>query len=115
MSQFSLRIVMFSDDPDTAQRVSNRLHEYGIHAEAYVVSNTPTSDAEIASVLTSKNLDGVIIDCGIQEDPEWYERVVKIIKTANPHVFLIHNEGPDDIENAIESHFKIQLPLTSTY
>ena len=114
MSRPPLSIVIFGMDPNTAHRVSSRLCARGINAESCVVSNTFTSDTEIASVLNSKNWDGIVIGLGVQKRLEWYERVVKIIKNTDPNVPLIQHEGPSDLENAIERHFKIQLPLAPT-
>jgi hypothetical protein len=112
MNQTPLSIVTFGVDQNTARRVKDRLCARGINAESYVVSNTPTSDAEIANIVTSKNWDGLIIGFGVQKDRPWYERILEVIKKANPNLPLIHHQGPDDLENAIERHFKIQLPPT---
>jgi UDP-N-acetyl-D-mannosaminuronic acid transferase (WecB/TagA/CpsF family) len=114
MTRPALRIVTFGIAQHTARQVSDRLCARGIDAESHVVSNTPAGDAEIARVLTSKKWDGLMIGLGVQKQPEWYERVVEVVKNANPNVPLIQHEGPNDLENAIERHFKIQLPHAPT-
>jgi hypothetical protein len=114
MSQPSLYIATFGIDQETARRVRDRFSARGIDGESYVVSNTPASDTEIASIMTSKNWDGLMIGLGIQKNREWYERVVQIVKNANPNVPIIQHEGAKDLENAIERHFKIQLPPVVT-
>jgi hypothetical protein len=112
MNQTPLSIVTFGVDQNTARQVKDRLCTRGINAESYVVSNTPTSDTEIANILTSKKWDGFIIGLGVQKDLQWFERVLEVVKKANPNVPLIHHQGPNDLENVIERHFKIRLPLT---
>jgi hypothetical protein len=109
MNQTPLSIVTFGVDQNTARRVSDRLCARGINAESYVISNTATSDAEIANILTSKKWDGLIIGLGVQKDRPWFERIVEVVNKANPNLPLIHHQGPNDLEDAIKRHFKIQL------
>ena len=110
MTQTPLSIVTFGVDQNTARGVQDRLCARGINAESYVVSNTATSDDEITNILTSKKWDGLIIGFGVQKDRQWFERVQEIVKKANSNLPLIHHQGPNDLENAIERHFNIQLP-----
>lgn len=113
MTQTPLSIVTFGVDQNTAQQVRNRLRARGINADSYVVFNTPTSDAEIATIVASKKWDGLIIGFGVQKERPWFERVLQLIKNANPNVPMIQHQGPNDLEHAIERHFGIQLPPNS--
>ncbi|CAF0797230.1 unnamed protein product [Adineta steineri] len=105
-----LRILTFGVSESTARGVNDRLRSRGIDAESHVVSNTPTSDAEIANILTSKHWDGFLVGYGVRIEPEWFERLQQVAKNANPDVPLINHKTIDDLENSIEHHFNIQLP-----
>jgi hypothetical protein len=113
MSQSSLSILTFGVDPKTAQSVSDRLRNKGVDAESLAVSNTPESDAEIARIVSSKNWNGFMVGNAVRQNTEWFERVKQIISNINPNIPLVYNNGPNDVENAIERHFNIQLPLTT--
>jgi UDP-N-acetyl-D-mannosaminuronic acid transferase (WecB/TagA/CpsF family) len=115
MSQSSaLSILVFGLDPKTAQSVNDRLHARGVDSDAVAVSDTPESDAEIVRLVSSKNWNGLIVGYGVRKQNKWFERVMQIVTSTNPNVPLIHTEGPTDAENAIERHFNIQLPQTTT-
>ena len=109
MSQTSLSIVIFGIDKNLLQQGSDRLCAKGINAESYVVSNTPSSDAEIASIISCKKWDGLIIGRGVQKDLTWYERILEIVKKANPNVAVIDRQDSDDFKSAVERQFNIQL------
>ena len=109
MSQTSLSIVTFGIDQSLLQQVSDRLRSKGINAESHLIANTPSSDAEITSVISSKKWDGLIIGLGIQKDTAWHDRVVEIVKKANSNIAVIDYKGSDDLESAIERQFKIKL------
>jgi len=114
MSQPRLSILALGLSPNTVQSVNNRLLAQGIDATSLVVTNTASSDAQIARVASSKNFSGLLVGYGVRGDPEWFRRVLQVIHSANPNIQLIHHEGPSDAERAIERHFNVQLPLRST-
>jgi hypothetical protein len=114
MSQPPLSILALGITPAIVHSVNNRLLAQGIDATSLVVTNTPSSDAEIARVASSKNWSGLMVGYGIRGDREWFKRIIQIIHSANPNIPLIHHEGPGDAENAIERHFNVRLPLKTT-
>ncbi len=113
MNQSSLSILIFGVEAKLAQSVSDRLRGKGIDADSLGVSNTPESDAEIARIVSSKNWNGLIVGNAVRENPEWFERVKQIVNNVNPNIPVVYNNGPNDVENAIERHFNVQLPLTT--
>ncbi|CAF0928295.1 unnamed protein product [Adineta steineri] len=113
--QHSLSILVLGLTPSILDSIDNRLIARGIDAKSLAVTNTSSADAEIARVASSKNWNGVIVGYGVRNDSEWFERLMQIIHNANPNIVLIHHNGPDDVENAIERHFNIQLPLITSH
>lgn len=114
MSQPSLSILTLGITTSIAQSVNSRLLALGIDATSLVLANTPSSDAELARVVSSKTWSGVIVGYGVQRDPIWFEHVMQVIRQANPNVPLIHHDGPGDVESAIERHFNVKLPLQAS-
>ena len=114
MSQPPLSILAFGIDSHLVSTVNNRLRAQGIDAESLAISNTPSSDAEIAQIVRSKNWNGFFVGYGVRHDRQWFERVKRIVHDANPNIPLIHHEGPSDAERAIERHFNVRLPLVRT-
>jgi hypothetical protein len=47
------------------------------------------------------------------QDRAWFERVIQIVKNANPYVPRLDIRGPDDAENAIFRQFGVKLPLAT--
>jgi hypothetical protein len=114
MSQSPLSILGLGLTPSLVNSVNNRLCARGIDATSLVVTNSSASDAEVARVASSKNWSGLFVGYGVRHDREWFERLMQIIHNANPSIPLIDHRGPDDAENAIERHFNIRLPLTTS-
>ncbi len=114
MSQPPLSILALGITPAIVHSVNNRLLAQGIDATSLVVTNTPSSDAEITRVASSKNWSGLMVGYGIRGDREWFKRIIQIIHHANPNIPLIDHQGPGDAENAIERHFNVRLPLKTT-
>jgi hypothetical protein len=114
MSQPPLSILALGITPQIVYSVNDRLLAQGIDAKSLVITNTSSSDAEIARVASSKNWSGFMVGYGVRSDREWFERVVQIIHHANPNISLIHHHGPNDAENAIERHFNVRLPIKTT-
>jgi hypothetical protein len=114
MSQPRLSILALGHAPNIVHSVNNRLLAQGIDATSLVITNTASSDAEIARVASSKNFSGLMVGHFVQSDPGWFQRVLQVIHSANPNIQLIHQQGPHDAERAIERHFNVRLPLRST-
>src|SRR4051812_34751543 len=113
MSQSSINILIFGIDAKVANSASVRLRAQGIDADSLAISNTPESDTEIARIVNSEHWDGLIVGHGVRQDQKWFERVMRIVNDTKPNISLIESKGPNDVENAIERHFKVKLPLTN--
>ena len=111
MSQPSLSILLLGMSPYLVHTVTNRLRAQGIDVGSIVVTNSLSSDAEVARLVSSKNWNGFIIGKGVESYREWYQRLLQIIHNINPNIPMIHSRGPDDGENAIERQFNVRLPL----
>ncbi|CAF1381161.1 unnamed protein product [Didymodactylos carnosus] len=101
------------DSYGRSKSVSDELRLKGIDAKGIVVINSSDGDKEIAQVVKEKNWDGLLIGGGVRSNPEWLDRIVKIVNDSNPNVKIIDHNGPKDVENAIERHFNIKLPLST--
>jgi hypothetical protein len=112
MNHSPLNILIFGVEVKLAQSVSQRLRGKGIDTDSLGVSNTPERDAGIARTVSSKNWSDLIVGNGVRENSEWFERVKKIVNNVNSTISVVYNNGPNDVENAIERHFNVQLPLT---
>ena len=113
MSQPPLSILILGLTPSILNSINNRLLARGVDATSLAVTNSSSSDAEIIRIASSKNWSGLMIGYGVRNNHEWFERLMQIIQNANPNIPLIHHEGPNDAENAIERHFNIQLPSST--
>ncbi|UJR11275.1 hypothetical protein I4U23_015457 [Adineta vaga] len=102
------------DSASILDSVKNRLVVQGIDVGTLAVTNEPSCDNEIARIASSKDWNGVIVGYGVRNDTDWFERVLQIIHSANPNISLIDHKNPDDVENAIERHYNIRLPLNKT-
>jgi ketosteroid isomerase-like protein len=114
MSQPPLSILALGITPQLVYSVNNRLRAQGVDATSLVITNTFSSDAEIARVASSKNWSGLMVGYGVRNDRQWFKRVIQIIHDANPNIPLIDHHGPNDAENAIERHFNVRLPIKTT-
>ena len=110
----TLSVLVFGIDSTVTDKVSARLQSQGVDARSLAISNTPESDAEIQRVAGEKNWSGLIVGHGVRQDQEWFERVMKIVNEVNSNISTVNTKGPDDVENAIERHFDVKLPLTRT-
>ena len=102
---------MLGLSPSIVHSVNDRVRAQGVDSKSIAISNTSTCDAEISRIVRSKNWNGLFIGYGVRQDQKWYERVLKIVHEANPNLPLIQHNGPSDVENAIERHFNVRLPL----
>jgi UDP-N-acetyl-D-mannosaminuronic acid transferase (WecB/TagA/CpsF family) len=112
MSQSSLKILILGVDVKITDSATAQLRAQGIDADSLAISNTPESDAAIARIVDSKNWNGLIVGHGVRQNHEWFERVMRIINNTKPNIALIQTKDRNDVENAIEHHFNIKLPLT---
>ncbi|CAF1599212.1 unnamed protein product [Didymodactylos carnosus] len=97
--------------PSLVHSINNDLVSKGVDAKGLVVTNTPACDAEIARVVKEKDWNGLFIGYGVRHDQQWFDRIINVVNQSNPKVKLLHHNGPSDVQNAIERHFHVKLPL----
>ena len=112
-SRTSLSLLSFGCSPTIARAFQERMRNQGVDATSLAISNTPEGDAEIVRGITSRDWSCWMVGLGLMQDRVWFERVMTIVKTANPHVPMLDIHGPGDVENAIVRQLGVKLPLAT--
>jgi hypothetical protein len=112
-SGVSLSLLSFGCSSTIASAFQDRMRKQGVDATCLTISNTPEGDAEVARSVSSRNWSCWMVGLGLMQDRAWFERVMQIAKSANPHVPRLDIRGPGDAENAIFRQFGVKLPLAT--
>jgi hypothetical protein len=112
-SRVPLSLLSFGCSSTIARAFQDRMRNQGVDATCVTISNTPASDVEIARMITSQNWSCWMAGLGLMQDRAWFERVMQIVKSTNPHVPMLDIRGPGDAENAILRQFGVRLPLAT--
>ena len=89
------------------------MRSQGVDATCLTISYTPAGDAEVARNISSRNWSCWVVGLGLMQDRAWFERLIQVVKNANPQMTLLDIRDPGDVENAILRQLGVRLPLAT--